>query len=338
LIKHEDGQLDFHDELLESLVSKNHPYRKIKKLVNFEKLCKPLSEQYSKTGTPSEPIERGFKCLLIQYWENFSDRQLERYLNENLPSKWFCGYGLTEKTPDHSYFGKLRKRIGLEKLSELFNATVKGLEKGGYAGNVFHFVDASSLLSKVNLWEARDKAIKDKENEEKNDKGDNKMNNQNVSKYSSDPDAKFGCKGGKNFWFGYKRHVRVDMRHGVITKVSVTSAEVTDGNAFIDEDLCPESGMVFMDKGYDSNKVIEVINKKGCANAVIQKINRKTKNRDLDRWRSGVRMPFENVFRNQPKYTRYRQKLKVQFQVIFETIAYNLKILTRLEGQLMPIV
>ena len=106
---------------------------------------------------------------------------------------------MDEDTPDHGFYCKLRDRIGIEKLIELFNEIVKVLEKKSYIGNAFHFVDASSLLSKIDLWEARDKAIADKENKETdNETGTPKMNNINVPKYSSDPAARFGCKGNKN--------------------------------------------------------------------------------------------------------------------------------------------
>lgn len=336
MIAHEDKQKDFYDGILEKMVSQDHAYRKIKEAVDFETLVKPLEKLYSKNGTKGEPIERGFKCLLIQYWEDLSDRQLERYVRENMAMRWLCGYKLDETTPDHSYFGKLRKRIGLEELSKIFQSIVEQLKEAGYVGNIFHFVDASSLLSKVNLWEARDKAIKDRENKEKDEDGNKKMNNKNVSKYSSDKEAKFGCKGKKKFWFGYKRHVRVDMRNGIITKTVATSADIPDARAFVEEELCPDQGMVFLDKGYDSNSVSEEIEQNNCANATIQKINRKTKNKDLDRWRSGVRMPYENVFRNLRKTARYRGKPKVGFQITFEAIAYNLKRLIKIhEGGLV---
>ncbi len=59
----------------------------------------------------------------------------------------------------------------------------------------------------------------------------------------------FVCKGKKNYWFGYKRHVKVDIRKGFITKTEITSAEVPDSHAFIEENMCLDIGMVFMDKG-----------------------------------------------------------------------------------------
>lgn len=323
--------MDMHSKLLEKLVETHHVYRRILKAIDLDKLLRPLESLYSDTGTPGEPVMRGFKCLLLQHWENLSDRQLERYLKDSLAAKWFCRFGLEDSTPDHSYFGKLRKRIGVERLAELFNSVVQALTDSGHVGNVFHFVDASQVLSKINLWEARDKAIADRENQERNDDGAPKMNNSNVSKYCADPDARFGCKGKKNFWFGYKKHLRVDMREGMITKVAVTPANTPDGRAFLEEKLCPDQGMVFLDKAYDSETVYLEINSKGCASGIIKRNNRKDKNRALDRWRSSVRMPFEGTFSKLPKRTRYRGKPKVLFQQYFQALVHNFKRLIVIE-------
>ena len=79
-----DRQEDIYSHLLEQLVSKDHAYRKLQLALPISKLVKPLEELYSRTGKPAEPVTRGFKCLLLQYWEDLSDRQLERYLRENL--------------------------------------------------------------------------------------------------------------------------------------------------------------------------------------------------------------------------------------------------------------
>jgi transposase, IS5 family len=186
------------------------------------------------------------------------------------------------------------------------------------------------MVSKVNVWKARDKAIEDEENKERDDDDKPKMNNKNVGRYSSDPDARFGCKGKKKFWLGYKRHHQVNMKQGIITDVSVTDAGITDAQAFVQEGLCPDTGMVFLDKGYDTDAVDQDIRSKGCANAGILKNNRKQKNRDLDRWRSGIRMPFENTFSKMRKKCRYRTQPKVAFQVTMEAMVHNLKRLIRI--------
>ncbi len=337
MLRHEDQQIEFYDALLEKLVTSDHSYRKLKKLIDFPKLLISLQELYSKQGAPSEPIEQGFKALLIQYWEDLSDREAERYVRENLAARWFCGYGLEEESPDHSYFGKLRKRIGVEKLSALFQKVNEAITKAGYVGNVFHFVDASALRSRVDVWAARDKAITDKEKDERDDDDKPKLNNQNLKKYSSDPEARFGCKGKNKFWLGYKRHQRVDMKQGIVTHVAITSAEVPDSKAFLSEGLCPTQGMVFLDKGYDYRFIDEELEKNQCANAVIRKKNHKEKNRDLDRWRSGIRMPYEGVFSKMDRRARYLGKKKVLFQATLEAMIHNFKRLIQIAAPPLPI-
>ena len=42
--------------------------------------------------------------------ENLSDRELERFLQENTAGKWFCGFGLLETTLDHTVLTRAGKR------------------------------------------------------------------------------------------------------------------------------------------------------------------------------------------------------------------------------------
>ncbi len=53
--------------------------------------------------------------------EDISDRELERMLQENNSAKWFCGFTLSEQTPDFSVFSRARSRIGTNKLSKIFS-------------------------------------------------------------------------------------------------------------------------------------------------------------------------------------------------------------------------
>jgi len=113
------------------------------------------------------------------------------------------------------------------------------------------------------------------------------------------------------------------MRHGLVTKVSVTAANVPDFKAI--EQVLPEYGAVFTDKLYDTKKTEAVIRASGCHPATIRKNTNKEKNRDLDRWRSGVRMPFEGVFSKMSKFARYRGHAKVVMQAFFQALVHNLK-------------
>jgi len=301
-------------QILASVLKTDHAYRKLNRLINFDKIATSLQKSYSRLGQHGIPAVRGLKAMLLQFWEDYSDRQMERAVCENLAIRWFCGFSLTEKTPDHSYFGKFRKRIGTKHLADIFNSINERLQKEGLFGNIFFFIDASTIVSKSALWEERDKAIKD---------GHDKLNNLVVKNYAADKDARWGAKSKKNIWFGYKRHTAVDMRYGLITKTTVTPANVLDFQVV--EQICPKEGYVFMDKLYDTKKTDQKIKASGCYSGTIRKKNNPNKNYDLDRWRSSMRMPYESAFSKLPKRTRYRGKIKVTFQNFGESICFNLK-------------
>jgi len=301
-------------DFFDSVVPTTHAFRKLSQLINFSELVRPLRSLYSDFGQTGIDVEKGFKALLVQFWEDYSDREMEHAMRENMAVRWFCGFGLTETTPDHSYCHKLRNRIGTKHLADLFKQVGRILEQKGLVGKTFYFIDASSIITKNALWKERDKAIAE---------GEAKLNNQNVDQYVADPDARWGAKGKDKFWFGYKRNVAVDMRFGLIVKVCVTNASVLDYEVI--ESVLPDAGMVFLDKLYDVAEAHRAIRAKGLGDATLLKSNRKNKNRDLDRWRSSVRMPFESTFSKQEKRARYRSTRKVAFQCFFEAIVHNLQ-------------
>lgn len=239
---------------------------------------------------------------------------MERYLQENLACKWFCDMNLGEEAPDHSYFGDFRKRLGTERLMGIFSQVRNSLQGMGLIREIFTFVDASQLISKLTTWDDRDRAIK---------QGLEQFNNETAGKVATDKQARFGCKGKNKYWFGYKEHVSVDMQSGLINKVAATSAEVTDAHGF--QHVCPNGGAVYADKGYGLNPVKITLKRKGCHDGTIKKKNMKEKNRDKDRWLSAIRAPYERVFAHRNKKVRYRGLVKVQFQVGILALVFNLK-------------
>lgn len=306
--------LSTEQDIFNKIIDGKHPFRKLKEIINFETLVLPIRSCYSTLGAHGIDAERGVKALLIQFWENYSDREMEKAIRENLAIRWFCGFGLIEETPDYSYFSKLRKRIGAKRIADLFKQINETLESRGLFGNVFTFIDASAIVSKTALWAERDEAIKD---------GEKKLNNQNVENYAADQDARWGAKSKTNIWFGYKRHHAVDMRHGLIKKVAVTPANTPDFR--VAPNVCPKDGAVFMDKIYDTKKTDALLRTRGIHLATIRKNNNPNKNRDLDRWRSKVRMPFEGTFSKLQRRARYRGLAKMVFQCFLEAIVHNLR-------------
>ena len=96
---------------LEELVSQTHQYRKFKELFNFKEIEPELKSVESGANYKGYGVGRLFKCLLLQFMEDLSDRELERYLGDSTAAKWFCDFSLMESTPDHTVFSKIRIKI-----------------------------------------------------------------------------------------------------------------------------------------------------------------------------------------------------------------------------------
>lgn len=299
---------------LDGLVSETHQYRKFKELFDFSAADKVLASVESTANYKGFGVSRLFKCLLLQFMEDLSDRELERYISDSNSAKWFCEFDLTENTPDHTVFSKMRSKIGTERLSKIFSQLRDQLRSKGYMSEVFTFVDASHLISKAALWEERDE-IRRKKYE--------KLNNETLPIVAVDKQARIGCKGKNKFWYGYKKHVSVDMGSGLINKVAVTPANVTDSKGF--KHVAPSSGATYADKAYCDKNAKRTAAAKGLHPAAIKKNNMKDKNKDLDRYYTSTRSPFENVFSQDNKRARYRGIAKNQFSAFMQAMCFNLK-------------
>jgi len=297
---------------VEQLVPEKHTYRRLKRLLNFDRIVRVVKLKENGLGATGFGKLRLVLCLILQFMEDSSDRQFERFIAENNAAKWFCGFGLLEKTPDFTTLCKFRSLVGTKNMSRLFNEVKRQLQTQGHCAEVFTFIDASALVSKLSLWEERDKAIT---------AGYEKLNNDVLPEVSADPEAKIGAKSGKKFWYGFKKHVAVDMQSGMISRVAVTPANVTDADGA--KHVMPRSGAACADKGY-VGAILEML-RRGVHPMVILRNNMKEKNRDLDRWLSGLRAPYEGTFSKQNKRVRYRGVVKNQGAEFLYAIAYNFR-------------
>ncbi len=82
---------------LEELVPSKHQYRKFAELFDFKSVSKKLQKLEREDKYKGYGIVRLFKCLLLQFMEDLSDRELMRFLQENTAGKWFCDFDLTDK-------------------------------------------------------------------------------------------------------------------------------------------------------------------------------------------------------------------------------------------------
>lgn len=297
---------------INQLVRRDHSYRKFIEILDFQGIHEILAPLVKDNQYKGFGIVRLFKCLFLQVLEDLSDRELEAFLQENIAGKWFCGFNIGEKTPDYSLFCKIRKKIGTKILADIFNQFRDQLKAKGFMNEIFTFIDATHLIAKAQIWEERDKALSDKQKT---------LNNININKYAKDKEVRIGAKSKHKFWIGYKKSVSVDMRSGLINKVSVTKANKTDAEAMVH--VCPRQGAVFADKGYAHCE--KIAKRKGVHLSAIEKKNNKKKNVDKDKWVSKMRAPYERVFSKENKRCRYEGLVKNQWTGFMQSLVFNVK-------------
>lgn len=72
---------------LKRLLPATHPYRGFQAYLSDA--TKALVDVSQLKGADGDGVERLFRCLLLPFMEDLSDRELERYLEETLAAKWF---------------------------------------------------------------------------------------------------------------------------------------------------------------------------------------------------------------------------------------------------------
>ncbi|MDH5725141.1 MAG: transposase, partial [Nitrospira sp.] len=229
-------------------------------------------------GADGYGVGRLFRCLLVQFMEDLSDQELERYLEEDLAAKWRCGFIVSEPTPEDSLFSRVRSRIGPTRLSQLFATMREQLKAAGLMSAVFTVVDAPHLIAKATLWEERDNARQ---------QHIEKLNNTVLPKVAVDTQAWIRCKGKKKYWYGSKEHVSVDRQSGLINTMATTSANLPDAQGL--RHVCPTQGAIYGDTGYCTAPARQTAAQRNCHLAAIQRNNMRSKNRDRDRWYTHLR-------------------------------------------------
>ena len=340
---------------LEKMVPQDHALRTIRERFPAQEIVEKREEWKKSLGREGYGMEVGLRALFLQFWGDFSDREMEERLKYDISYKWFCGFRMEDKTPDHTFFCRARKNLGEKRIEELFDKITKDEQLRKIVKRVGVFVDASAIRRKEAEWKKRDedrekeqedieKAIrKSKEAFEKEEKSkrDAALNVPQGNKaapgtFSGDKEARWGCKGEKKYWFGYKRHVSVDIASGLIEKVWVTPANVNDAAAF--KFVCPTETKVLADRGYDTEDVRRILKQKRCEDGVMRLTRRKDFDKERNKMISKKRAPWEHVFSKMSRRTRYMGVAKTYMQALMEAIVHNMKRMVLLEGMIPAVI
>jgi IS5 family transposase len=228
------------------------------------------------------------------------DRKLMREAQVNLAIRWFAGYRLDQKLPDHSSLTKIRQRWGDQRFKKIFQKTVQScIDAGLVDGETVH-IDATLIRADVS-WESLTTEHAETVIEQNNHDGDKpkgpgrprKKPPKPKKRSKTDPDATMttSCKTSR-MEPCYKQHGAVDDRCGVIVDVEVTTGEQSEGRQLaeqierIENNTGKKIKTLTADSGYAYGKNYELLEDKDI-DAIIppQKRNSKPQHIPLRRFK-----------------------------------------------------
>ena len=199
---------------LESLIPEDHYLRRLDRVLDLSFVHEAVRDRYcADNGRPSIDPEVVLRLFILQAVMGIrSVRELMREVQLHLGYRWFIGYRLDEKLPDHSTLSKALDRFGNEVINEIFERSIAQCKKSGLIeGRVLH-VDATTIRADLDA--------------DRVGRAD-----------SPDPDARFGRFPSGGMQPGYKQQAVVDAQLRVVVGVSVNPAnraESSDVVAVVD--------------------------------------------------------------------------------------------------------
>ncbi len=306
----ETGNQSFYGEYLyDQVIPADHFLRKLRQIIEWKRFTRKLIKLYKGAGVVGRPPfdpALVLKVELIAYLYHLSERQVEVYINENLPAKFFVGLAVDQKAPDHSTLTVFRERLiergKLKVFEELLEEIVQMARDSGVQFGAIQIIDSVHSVANVNT-------AKDKKREEK-------------GKGPHDPDARWGAKHKRKvktedgqeieqteYFFGYKAHVSLNAEAGLITSLEATSGEAYDGHHFcplVAHDLRQHLPVDTYagDKGYDDGENHFYLEQHGLHSAIRLKGNRLEKKDDN-------KAPWLELVQT----SQYRQGLKERYKI-----------------------
>ncbi len=255
MLKTRLNQPEFEFVCLEQLVPQDHLLRKIENVLDFEFIREKVKPLYSENnGRPSVDPVVLFKILFIGYLFGIrSERQLIREVEMNMAYRWFLGYNLTEKIPNHSTISQNRRRRFSESnvYQEIFDHIVFEALELKLADGKHLYSDSTHLKANANKKKFQLKDVEkstrayldDLEsdiNKDRLEHGKSELKKKVVTPEiketkvsTTDPDSGYMVRDGKPEGFFYLDHRTVDGKFNIITDTYVTAGNVNDATPYL---------------------------------------------------------------------------------------------------------
>lgn len=285
------GERSLADALVAAQAGGNPTLERVAALVEWGAVERTLGGLHGAgRGAPSYPPLVMFKAILLQQWHGLSDPELEAALADRLSFRRFCGFALHDATPDHVTIHRFREALRRARLDEALVAEIdRQLDARALVLRRGTLIDASLVSAAVK----RPRRPKEPQAPGPDGRAPSKL-----VKSARDPEATWTKKGSVRY-FGYKAHVAVDQRSGLIRRTLLTTASVND-TVPADELVMGDETAVYADQAYAKKARRAALAKRGIKPRLMFRPN---KHHPLtprqERYNAAVgrrRAPVEQVF------------------------------------------
>lgn len=222
------GFFDEH-QVLEKLTKLGDPLVLIKEHIDFtlfrellNKIFNRNDQTHSGKGRPSYDVVTMLKIIFVQRLYNLSDDQIEFQINDRMSFRRFLEMPLSDAVPDCKTVWSFRESLKKENyVEEIFTTYLQQLESKNLIAKEGKMLDATIVSVPVQRNNREDnKTIKEGNIPESFTKNKNKLE-------QKDLDARWTQKHNKSY-YGYKNHVKGEVKNKFITGYKVTDASVHD--------------------------------------------------------------------------------------------------------------
>lgn len=184
----------------------------------------------SELGRPPYAEAGMLRALYLQALYDLSDPGLEEALLVRIDFRLFCGFSLSERTPDETTICRFRNQAAAGGLIDAaFIEVNRQLEAKGLMVKKGTLIDAS-IVSAASRRPPSEQGA--------------------GARLQREPEASFTRKGGKSY-FGWRLHVGVDQGSGLVRRVLVTPAHVNESSV-AEALICGDEQAVYADKAYEN--------------------------------------------------------------------------------------
>ena len=286
------GDAGFADAFVAPGLGANRRLERIEQLFDWSRFEALLSEVRSPLGRRGYPALAMYKALLLQQWHGLSDPGLEEALGDRISFRRFCGFSLSDDTPDETAFVRFRAALASPKdggdlAGALLAEANRQLEQHGLILKKGTLIDASLVEASV----AR-------------------PTGGSGAPSPLDRDAEW-TRRGRVGYFGYKMHVAVDQGSGLIRAARMTSAKVYESTV-ADSLVQGDEAAVYADKGYEHKGRRARLKALGIKDRIMHRANKH--HPVLPHWQQvrnrlirPLRAPVERVFGTLKRSYGYRR-------------------------------